>query len=94
MTVWYAGWNEIPPFIPDSYLYRVTITRCRIGTVISPDDGHIVARNMKRKAINTLRKNWAPSWFHLQDYTRIHGQQNTKLSVRNLSYPACKAHAQ
>jgi len=24
----------------------VTNTRCRIGTVFSPDDGHIVARNM------------------------------------------------
>jgi hypothetical protein len=29
--------------IPDSHLYRVTNTRCNIGTVISPDDGHIVA---------------------------------------------------
>jgi len=36
----------IPPCIPDSHLYRVTNTRCRIGTVFSPDDGHIVARNM------------------------------------------------
>jgi hypothetical protein len=40
MTVWYAG------FIPDSYPYRITGTKCRINTVISPDDGHIVARNM------------------------------------------------
>jgi len=24
----------------------VTNTKCRIDTVISPDDGHIVARNM------------------------------------------------
>ena len=39
-----AEW--IPPCIPDSHLYRVTNTRCRIGTVFSPDDGHIVARNM------------------------------------------------
>ena len=31
---------------PDSHLYRVTNTRCRIGTVFSPDDGHIVVRNM------------------------------------------------
>jgi len=29
-----------------SHLYRVTNTKCRIGTVFSPDDGHIVARNM------------------------------------------------
>ena len=37
-------------------LYRVTNTRCRKGTVFYPDDGHIVARNMYRKAINVLRK--------------------------------------
>jgi len=30
--------------------------KCRIDTVISPDDGHIVARNMYRKEINILRK--------------------------------------
>jgi len=42
--------------IPDSHLYRVTNTRCHIGTVLSPDDGHIVAQNMYRKAINILRK--------------------------------------
>ena len=38
------------PCIPGSHLYRVTNTRCRIDTVFSPDDGHIVARNMYRKA--------------------------------------------
>jgi len=36
MTVWYAGWNSIPPCIPDG----------RVGTVISADDGHIVTCNM------------------------------------------------
>ena len=46
----------IPPCIPDSHLYRVTNTRCCIGTVYSPDDGHIVAQNMQRKTIKILRK--------------------------------------
>jgi hypothetical protein len=46
-------------------------------TVVSADDGPIVARNMKR-LINTLRINCAPSWFYLQDYTGMHGQQNIK----------------
>jgi len=36
----------IPLCIPDGHIYRVTNTRCRIGRVFSPDDGHIVARNM------------------------------------------------
>ena len=32
--------------LPTSHPYRVTNTKCRIDTVISPDDGHTVARNM------------------------------------------------
>jgi hypothetical protein len=46
----------IPPCIPDSHPYRIVSTKCRINTVVSPDDGHRVARNMKRKGINILRK--------------------------------------
>jgi len=42
--------------IPDSHPHGVTNTKCRINTVISPDDGHIVARNMQRKETNILRK--------------------------------------
>jgi Fe2+ or Zn2+ uptake regulation protein len=34
------------PCMPDSHLYRVTNTRCRVGTVLSPDDGNIVAQNI------------------------------------------------
>ena len=32
--------------IPDGPPYRVTYTRYGIDTVNSPDDGHMVARNM------------------------------------------------
>jgi hypothetical protein len=39
-----------------SHPYRVTSIMCTIDTVISPDDGHIVTRNMQRKEINILRK--------------------------------------
>jgi hypothetical protein len=42
-------------FMADSHLYRVKNTKCRIGTVFSPDDEHIIARNMYRKSINILR---------------------------------------
>ena len=56
-------------FIPDSHPHRIT--------VVSPDDGHIVARNMYR-LINILRKNCEPCWLYLQDYTGMHGQQNIK----------------
>jgi len=54
LTVWYAAW--ILPCIPDSHPHRVANNKCRISTVISPDDGHIVARNLYRKEINILRK--------------------------------------
>ena len=56
MTVWYAERKEIAPCIPDSHLYTVTNTRCCVGAVFSPVDGHTVVRNMYRKAINILRK--------------------------------------
>jgi len=41
--------------IPDSHPYKITSTKCRINTVVSPDDGHIVARNLSR-LIKLLRK--------------------------------------
>ena len=59
ITLWYAGWYSfsvddclvcrvvfIPSCLPDSHPYRITSTKCRIYTVVSPDDGYIVARNM------------------------------------------------
>ena len=51
-----AGYFERSENFRTAHVYRVTNTRCRIDTVFSPDDGHIVARNMYRKAINILRK--------------------------------------
>jgi len=63
--------------IPDSHPHRITSTKCRINTVVSPDDGRIVARNMWR-LINILRINCAPSWLYLQECTGMHDQQNTK----------------
>jgi len=38
--------GDIPPCIPDSHPHRITCTKCHINTVVSPDDGHIVSRNM------------------------------------------------
>jgi len=40
MSVSYAG------CIPDGHPHRITSTKRRINTLVSPDDGHIVARNM------------------------------------------------
>jgi hypothetical protein len=61
----------IAPCIPHSHPHRMTSTKCHIDTVVSPDDGHIVARNMKRfinvLRINILRINCAQSWLYLHD---------------------------
>jgi hypothetical protein len=66
--------------IADSHPHRITSTKRRINTVVSPDEGPILARNMSRLInINILRINCAPSWLYLQDYTEMHGQQNVKL---------------
>jgi len=35
----------VPPCIPYSQPHRITSTKCRINSVVSPDDGPIVARN-------------------------------------------------
>ena len=32
--------------IPDSHPHRIRTTKCRTKAVVSPDDGHRVARNM------------------------------------------------
>ena len=56
---------------PDSHPHRITSMKCRINTVVSPDDGHIVARNMSR-LISILRKNCPQSWLYLQDVRNIH----------------------
>jgi len=39
-----------------SHSHRITNTKCHINTAVSPDDEHIVARNMYKKEINLLRK--------------------------------------
>jgi hypothetical protein len=64
MTVWCAGRNVIP----DSHLYRVTNTRCRIGTVIfSWWWAHSCPKHVE-KSNKYIKKNCSPSWFYLQNY--------------------------
>ena len=53
---WPSGMRAGPAHIPDSHLYRVTNTRCRMVMVIFSWWWAIVARNMYRKAINILKQ--------------------------------------
>ena len=55
LCAWLSGMQGAL-WTPDSHAHRVTNTKCRADTVISPDDGHIVVRNLYRKEINILRK--------------------------------------
>ena len=61
--------KELPTYILDGHLHRVTYTRCRIDTIDSPDDEYGVARNTWRIEINVCikKKNCASSWL----FTRI-----------------------
>jgi hypothetical protein len=45
LHIWYAGWMY-PTCMPDVRPHRLKNNRCRTDTVTSPDDGHIVARNV------------------------------------------------
>jgi len=61
--------------MPDVHPHSVTNTRCRIDAVISPDDGHIVARNMYRIEIDIQEKLYT----RLVLFTRLYknaGQRN------------------
>jgi len=71
--------GRIPPCIPDSHLYTLTNTRCHIGTVFSPDDGHIIAPKHAEKSNKHIKKNCAPSWFYLQEKSYL-ASCNTKRS--------------
>jgi hypothetical protein len=71
------GAEFIPPCMPDSHLY----IQSDKYHVFSPDDGHTVARNMQRKKNKYIEKNCARSWFCLQNYIRMQGQQNIKFCI-------------
>jgi len=66
-----------------SHPHRVTNTKCCIDTVISPDDGHTVARNMYRKEINILRKIVHQVGF-IYKITRYKDARSTKHNIHNL----------
>ena len=54
--------------IPGTRPHRLTNTKCLIDTVVSPDDGHIVALNNVKERNKHIRKNCSPRWLYLQDY--------------------------
>ena len=56
----------------------MTYTRCRIDTNDSPDDEHMVARNMLSIEINIYGKELCVKLVIYKNYTKMHGQQNIK----------------
>ena len=73
--------------IPDSHLHRVTYARCHIDTLDSPDDGHMVARNMQSIEISIYGKEMCVRLVIYKNYTKMHGQQNIKLGYLCLCVP-------
>ena len=76
-----CGWvfsMQVGTCIPDSHPHRLTNTKCRIDTVFSWWWAHNRPKHVEKRNKHT-KKNCAPSWLYLQDYTRMHGQQNLKL---------------
>jgi hypothetical protein len=59
----------------------VTYTRCCIDTINSPDDGHMVARNMYRIEINIHEKELCVKLVIYKDYTEMHDQQNINFEL-------------
>jgi hypothetical protein len=43
------------------------VCRVCINTVVSPDDGHVVAPKHVEKRNKLTKKNGAPSWLYLQE---------------------------
>jgi hypothetical protein len=86
MTFRYAERNEFRPAYQTAICtYRVTNGRYRISTVFSPDIfswwwKHSCPKHVE-KSNKHVNKICAPSWFYLQDYTRMDGQQNIKFSL-------------
>jgi hypothetical protein len=69
---WCACLNSfILTFTPDGHLHTVAYNRCRVDTINSPDDGHIVARNMYRIDINIYEKRIVRQVCYLQRATSL-----------------------
>ena len=64
MSIWLLEtYRELEACIPHGHLHTVTYTRGRIDTIDSPDDEHLVARNIYRIGIRKYKKkNCASSW--------------------------------
>ena len=57
--------------------FRITSIKCCINTVVSPDDEHNHTQHVEKRNKHT-KKNCAPSWLYLQDYTGMDGQHNVR----------------
>jgi hypothetical protein len=67
--------GRIPPCIPDSHLYRVTNTRCHIGTVFSPDDEHSCPKHVE-KSHKHIKKIYASIYIYIYIYTYTQTNNN------------------
>jgi len=105
MAVWYAGWNENSWNMLKSHStlhirhsHRITRTKCRMNTVVSPDDGHIcrpkhveIDKYTKNKLCTKLAlfTRYLFGWVHyLARYPNTYWFQDNTCKVR-ISQPRC-----
>jgi hypothetical protein len=79
MTVWYAGRNSAM-HTRQSSIYSDKYQASHRYGIFSWWWAHSCPKHVE-KSNKHIKKNCAPSWFFLQDYTRLHGQQNITLCV-------------
>jgi len=71
--------SSIQTCIPHGHLHTVTDTRGLIDTIDSPDDEHLVARNMYRIGINKYKKKeLCVKLVIYKDCNKMRGQQNIR----------------
>jgi len=74
MIVWYAGWNSTlhtSQSSTQSDKYQVS----HRYSCFSWWWAHSLPKHVEKRNKHT-KENRAPSWLYLQDYTKMHGQQN------------------
>jgi hypothetical protein len=73
---WVSGMQGAP-CIPDSHPHRVTNTKSHRYSYFSWWWAHSCPKHVEKRNKHT-KKNCAPSWLYLQDYTGMRGQQHIR----------------
>jgi len=85
--LWYMSLYVVPakPAYHTVTYIEWRITRGRIDTIYSPDDEHLVARNMEGiRTKKYKKKELCAKLFIYKDCNKMHGKQNMKFCLNNI----------